>query len=245
MRAQCLFVLLVLSSSTAQAERVFVASLVAGVGADDGVVRLLDEQILTSARRHPAFEVVGARDVRALLDMEENKQQVGVCDEVTCLAEIAGALDAPQLVTGQLGRLGNTWILTLTRTERSTLTALVRVSRETQGETPEGLLRQIDGQVDELFGVTAGPSPLLVAGGVGVGAGVVGLGVGLYAGYTSFLLFEDAAGKLRADDPDAQDVKATAQRDGPLFNTVAIVGVVAGAVLLLGGGAALIVELTE
>lgn len=233
------------SAPTLTATRTFVAPLQTGPGADEATVRLIEERLLISAKRLAGFDVVGARDVKAMLDLEQDKQQLGVCDDVSCLAEIAGALDAPQLVTGQLGRVGNTWILTLTRTDRGSMQALARVSRESQGESPEGLLPQLDGQIDELFGVAPEVPVLGIVGGTALGLGVLGVGVGVAGNVVANRLFNTAAEKLRSGAEDAEAVKARAQREGAIANVVAGAGYVAGGVLVAVGGGLLIWELTE
>ena len=54
-------------------------------------------------------------DVVALLTMEM-KQQLTGCDGASCLSEIAGALNADEVLYGGVGRLGpNEQVLTLTR----------------------------------------------------------------------------------------------------------------------------------
>lgn len=160
--------------------RVYVAPL-AGATVDGAVLDLVEERILVATRGMSAtHDVVGAADVQGVLDAEAARQAMG-CDSTSCANEIADALDADELVLGTLGHIGDTWQLTLTRTERKTLKVLARVSRESRGATPEGLLPQIEGQVGELFDRRA--SALAVVGTTSVVAGAIGVlvGAGLYA----------------------------------------------------------------
>ncbi len=230
-----------------QRPRVFFAPVVAGAAADPAVVDVIEDRLLTSARRHPQFEVVAARDVQSLLQLEATRQQSG-CDDsgVACAAELAGALDAPQLVTGTLGRVGSTWVLSLTRMERGTLTVLARVSRESIGETPEGFLKDIDSLVDDLFGVEAAAGSSLVPVGAGVGGlGVVGVVVGIVAGGQAWSIFETARQDLvDQPDPAAQTkIRDAARNDGEIRNVVAVVGVVGGGVLVVAGVAVVVAGL--
>jgi hypothetical protein len=123
------------------------------------------------------FDVIAARDVTALVDVAAVRAASGCTDGISCESEIASALDAPQLVTGELGRVGDTWLLSLARTERTTSSVLARVTVDARGDTPEGLLGEIDGAVAELFGaeVAGGVDVGFVVGAVGVGVGVGGL----------------------------------------------------------------------
>lgn len=232
------------SSPTADSQpRVFFSPLGVGAGADAAVVALVEERLLASARRHPAFDVVAARDVKSLFDVEASRQAAGCDGGIDCAAELAGALDAPQLVSGQLGRVGSTWILSLTRLERVQLTVLARVHREARGDTPEDLLRQLDGAVDELFGASAaatvdagGGSPLPVVGGIVAGVGVVGLGVGVAGNVVAQRTFDEAKNDLEDPETDNRDqLRARAQSTGDLQNAIALGAYAVGAVVLVVG----------
>ena len=220
--------------------RLFFARVAAGAATDPAVVAVIEDRILTSARRHPQFKVVAARNVQRLLDLQATRQQSG-CDDsgIACAAELAGALDAPQLVTGTLGRVGNTWVLSLTRMERGSLTVLSRVSRESVGDTPEGFLKDIDGIVDDLFGMKAGGgggfSAVPVVG--SVVAGVVAVVVGVVAGMQSWAVFDRAKQQL-IDEPELdaeaqQQIRDDARAAGNTSNNVAVAGVLFVVVSLL------------
>ncbi len=239
------------SAAAAAVPRVFFAPLTAGAAADPAVVTIIDERLLTSARRHRQFDIVASRDLRSMLDLEAVRQESG-CDDsgVDCAAELAGAFDAPQLVTGQLGRVGNTWILSMTRMERATMQVLARVSRESRGDTPEGLLSDLDSAIDELFQTPSTSAPpstaawLVPVGGVTAGVGVVGLAVGGVATWLSWNEYSTAEQKLRGGGLDAAErasVVDAASRTGGLLNGVAIAGFVAGGALVVVGVGALAV----
>ncbi len=228
--------------------RVFVPPLRAGAGADRDMVALVDERVLLAARRHEGFDIVAGKDVQAVLDVEATRQAAGCDSDFACAAEIAGALDAPQILTGQLGRVGNTWVLSLSRTERQTMTVLKQVVREARGETPEGLLGEIDGAVDELLGgpppslAGSGPPVLAIASGIGVGVGVGALTVGTIAAGLSWQTFTDAQAALKADglgESDKNEIVEKAATSGETTNTVAVVGWIAGGIIVVAGGVGL------
>ncbi len=151
MRALLLLTTLLMGTA-AHADRVFVGAITPGANADPAIVAVLDEKLLASLRRQRQHEIVGARDVQAMMDVEAARQNSGCESGLSCEAELAGALDAPIIVTGQVGQVGNTWVLSLTRLDRTSMTVLARTTREVSG-SPEGLLGTMDGQVDELFDV--------------------------------------------------------------------------------------------
>lgn len=219
--------------------RVFIAPLRVGAGADKDVVSLFEERILAAAKRQTGFTVIGGADVRAVADVEAARQASGCESDESCAAEIAGALDAPEIVTGQLGRVGNTWVLALSRTERGTMTVLARVVRERQGETPEGLLGDIDGVVAEVFAPSGpGLSGLTVAGGVVAGVGAVALITGTVAAVLSWTSFADATRQLESSEVPAEEkivLRNKAIKDGDLTNTIALIGWTAGGVFAVAG----------
>jgi hypothetical protein len=157
-RALAFAVVVLLSTSSAAVPRVFLTPL----RATDVAPGVTD--LLVSARRHQAlFDVVGAADVKGVLDVESARAALG-CDSESCANEIADALAAEQVLTGQLGRVGNLWLLTLTRTDRKTLQVLARASVEAHGDSPEVLLPLVPQAVDEVLGIVqergaAGSSP--------------------------------------------------------------------------------------
>ncbi|MDP2343106.1 MAG: hypothetical protein Q8O67_19270 [Deltaproteobacteria bacterium] len=242
----CVFVVDVRAAPVVGPVRVFVAPIATGAGADGAVVALFDDRVLAAARDKPAFDVVGSRDVESIISVEASRQAAGCDGEMSCAIELAGALDAPQVVSGRIGRVGDTWVLTLTRTERATLKVLSRVVRESRGSSPEGLLGTVDGAVDELFGDERGPSPLLVSGGVGVGVGVGVLVVGTVAAGLSWTRFSDARTELsdlELSPGERADARAKAQIDGSFTNNLATVCWIAGGAVTAIGGAAVAVDL--
>jgi hypothetical protein len=182
---------------------VYVAPLTAA-NADAATVSLIQDRVLVATRRHAAlFQAVSNSEMRALLDAEALRAALA-CDTTGCEAEIADALSAPQLITGQIGRIGSTWQITLTRTDRETLYVLARATREGRGDTAEALLPLIDELVDELLGIEAPPPSWPgIAGWLGVGTGAVALaaGGGIYA--FSWLKYFDAKDALQRDEVKA------------------------------------------
>lgn len=232
--------------SEQRADRVFFAPIAAGPGADVGTISVFEQRLLTSARRHRGVQVVGAQDVQSLLDHEATRQQGG-CDEggIACAAELAGALDAPRMVTGQLGRVGSTWVLSLTLIERGTLNVIGRSSRQRKGDTPEELLNDLDSMVDELFGAAAAADavptavPWSTIGTVVTGVGIAGLVVGAGSTAATWINFNVASGKIAGapSSTDADTVRSDAQQLGGMLNTTAVVGLAVGAGVAAVGGA--------
>ena len=233
--------LLMVSTSAAALPRVFLAPLRA-TGVDSGVTELVGEQLLVSARRHKAlYDVVGAGDVKGLLDVEATRAALG-CDTDSCANEVADALAADQLLTGQLGRVGDVWLLTLTRTDRKTLQVLARASVEARGASPEVLLQHIPQVVDEALDVVHPPNLWAWGGGALAGVGAVALVAGglLYA--WSFERFDAAKQALGAAPPDVAAAR-DAQGVSEASYWGGLISASAGSALVVLGGATAVVAL--
>ena len=207
---------------TSTAPRVFVAKLQAGAGATPGEASILNDSLLVAMKRFDhEFEIRTSQDIEGVTKLEVAQAMTG-CDVVSCAAEIGDALGAEQLITGQLGHVGETWILSLTRTERATLKALSRTQVRVVGKAPDVLFPYIDKQAAEVLGKAAttvqtnvpanesapsalapaaetgegGPSfPLLIGGVVAIGAGVLlgAVAAGLYwASWDQYATAQDA-----------------------------------------------------
>jgi hypothetical protein len=138
--------------------RVYFARLTPGSGASADLVLLVEEKLLVASRQHiQHFAVLGAGDGKRILDVSALQQTLD-CTAESCLTDVADALGAPQLISGQLGRLGETWLLTLTRIDRNTMEPLARVSRESKGDTPEALLAEANSIMAELLVAPAAPA---------------------------------------------------------------------------------------
>lgn len=226
---------------------VFVAKLQAGPGTSDGEASLLNDALLVAIKRFDdKFEIRTTQDIEGIAKLEEAQTLAG-CDVVSCAAEIGDALGAEQLVTGQLGRVGTTWILSLTRTERSTLRALARTQVRAQGEAPDILFPLIEQQAAETFGqapasapgdvepVDAGGGPsllFLAGGGAAIGVGAVAGALAAVTYYLSFQRFNDAKTAVTPSDFDG----AIQASQNAYWATVALG--ITSAILVSAGGVA-------
>jgi hypothetical protein len=82
------------------------------LGADPDLARLLTEMVVARLHEIGEHEIVSSNDITTLLGLEAQKQLVG-CNDDSCLAELAGALDAEWLVSGTVSRLADRPVLTL------------------------------------------------------------------------------------------------------------------------------------
>src|SRR5262245_44085023 len=75
-------------------------------------VATFNELLADSVRRLGKHEVISRSDIDAMLGLENIKDQLG-CDDVTCAAQLGGALGADLLLAGQAARLGDSIIIVL------------------------------------------------------------------------------------------------------------------------------------
>jgi hypothetical protein len=96
--------------------------------------RPLGQIVAEEAARVGGYELLSADEVRAALDQEANKQLLG-CDENSCLAELAQALDAALVIGGSLdaGADGEP-IVSLTLLNTRAIVVLNRVTMPWPGE---------------------------------------------------------------------------------------------------------------
>ena len=81
-------------------------------------VTVLDDALLAAVADLNAFKLVGQADIRAVLGLEETRQQLGCTDE-SCIAELAGALGTRYIFS----TTGDIWEI-LSSSQRVSLTKL-------------------------------------------------------------------------------------------------------------------------
>jgi hypothetical protein len=87
------------------------------------------------------FKAISKQDIEQMLALEAMKESIG-CNEVSCLAEIGGALGADYLVTGSVVLVGDTYLTQLQLLNIKTSRPEQRFSREFKGG-PQGLLEEM------------------------------------------------------------------------------------------------------
>jgi hypothetical protein len=102
--------------------------------------------------------VVGRDDIRAMLALEANKQLAG-CDDVSCLAEIGGALGVDYLVAGSVGMIGEVYVVGLRLIEPQRASVASRVSESFTGR-PEQLVGAVRHAARRLTGIDGGAGAL-------------------------------------------------------------------------------------
>lgn len=119
----------------------------AGEGFDAREVATIEELLLGRLDDTDDFRVVGRSDIVALLGFERQKVALG-CTSDSCLAEIAGAVGAALLATGDVGRVGGVTVVSLKLIDPAAATVVGRASRTV--ENPAELTTKIGELVREV-----------------------------------------------------------------------------------------------
>jgi hypothetical protein len=145
--------------------RVAVRGLVAG-GDDERLASVTTDAIVAELRKLTRLSVIGMDEVRALLDLEAEKQLVGCTDE-SCMAEIVEALGADVLIVGQVQKIGDGRVFGLKRLDARHPEAATQVNQQLDAEDA-AVLAMVGPAIEQLFpehpvkvGETRGVAPTL------------------------------------------------------------------------------------
>jgi TolB-like protein len=120
-----------------------------------GTAEVLTTELRTQVTRQARFHVVAPEEMAAI-DDELQRQLSGGCDSASCVAELGGALGAQFLITGSIGKLGETYSLNLKLIDIEKVTTAGAVSGH--AAAPDRFLPLMKGLVAELVGRPAPPA---------------------------------------------------------------------------------------
>jgi TolB-like protein len=119
-------------------------------GVEDRINIVITDSIVAELRKLEKMTVVGMDEIRAMLDLEAQKQLVG-CSDVSCVAEIAEALGVDGVVIGNLAVVGESISFGLKHIDQRSATTLGQATRRIEGTDPANVLATIGPVVEELF----------------------------------------------------------------------------------------------
>jgi hypothetical protein len=119
-------------------------------GLDEGLVKLLNELLLTEFQRTGKFKVIGGSDLESMLKLEHKKQMLQ-CNDTVCLAEIGGALGVEKLAVANIGKIGSLFLVNVKILDVRKAEVEARVSYKVKG-IEDKLVRAITNSVRELVG---------------------------------------------------------------------------------------------
>jgi TolB-like protein len=125
-----------------------------GEGVPDTTTTALTESLASEVRRTSGADVVTRREIESVLSLEMQKQMLG-CQTDACMTELGGALGVDQLVTGDVARLGESWLVHLKVVKPARAQVVAQSDRRIRGGTVDDVLDVLPAMVAELFGAAA------------------------------------------------------------------------------------------
>lgn len=142
-------IILTLLAGLAAPPKLAVAPLDAGDGTTRGMVELMGESIAAELRRQQTFQVLTYDELRAVLNHEELEQLLG-CSDAKCLATAGDAAGADALLTGSLGKVGQSWIIALKIIDVGDIKVVAAADRRAHDGTVDDILDELPGLAAEL-----------------------------------------------------------------------------------------------
>lgn len=131
--------------------RIVVPELVAEDGVTPTVAHTLTEELLTQVNRFAEHrQVLSPNDIEGFVDFASAAKKVGASDEAG-LGQLGTALSADELVTGTIGLIGSTYLVTLKRFDVRKLSILRQQSKKLATQSPDALLAVVDDLAAGLF----------------------------------------------------------------------------------------------
>ncbi len=125
---------------------------------DPATVQTITGLLIVELSADPRLDIISATDVKKLAELESDKQAVG-CVDSSCLAELAGAMGARYVIFGDVGKLGDTVVMTLNLFDSSTTLAVQRITVQAEGigGLPSALKGKLTPLVQPLLASTTAP----------------------------------------------------------------------------------------
>ncbi|MCM2333918.1 MAG: hypothetical protein NDI82_08205 [Anaeromyxobacteraceae bacterium] len=135
---------------TAAPPKLAVLPVAPGEGIPATTAAAITEALSGEVRRRAGAEVVTQREIAAVLTLERQKAMLG-CTTDSCMAELGGALGCDRLVSGDLAKLGESFLLHLRLVETARARVVAQSDRRLRGGTIDDVLDALPGMVAELF----------------------------------------------------------------------------------------------
>jgi hypothetical protein len=139
-----------LALALSAAPKLAVLPVAAGEGIPASTAAALTEALSGEVRRRAGVEVVTQREIAAVLTLERQKEMLG-CTSDACVAELGGALGCDRLVSGDLAKLGESFLLHLRVVETARARVVAQSDRRLRGGTIDDVLDALPAMVGELF----------------------------------------------------------------------------------------------
>ena len=192
-------------------EKVAITELKALGSVDPKEIEGLTGIVAVSVSELKRFEVITKSDIQAMLGYEREKELLG-CSEVSCLAEIGGAMGVDYLVASEASKIGGRWVVSMSLVAVKKSRSVARVSKEvpdsellvfaTRSATRElfAELVPIEAPAAAVASTAPREEPSRTASWLrygGAAAGLVGGGVLYASGWATYQEFESPSGGVQ------------------------------------------------
>ncbi|MBN1961181.1 MAG: hypothetical protein JW841_09555 [Deltaproteobacteria bacterium] len=146
-----ILLLSLLITTTAQAERIKIAVLPTQYDKISAklIPKIFDESVLAGVQNVSNFQVIGQDDIAAMVGFEKQKDIISR-SEVSCLANIGGALGVDRVVSVKIARVDEDWLVTTKLINIKNVTVESRTNDLISGDTKE-LITAINPILAKLF----------------------------------------------------------------------------------------------
>ncbi|MFH1812176.1 MAG: PEGA domain-containing protein [Pseudomonadota bacterium] len=124
-------------------------------GVDAVTADNLTQILSVELKKVEGSSVVSRDDIKAMLQLEEQKAMLASCEETSCIAEIGGALGVDRIVVGSVGKLADSYVISLRLINPQQATVESRVTESFRG-VEDQLIRAVRHAGRKLLGVGEG-----------------------------------------------------------------------------------------
>ena len=130
--------------------RVAVMPVASGEGVPGRTAEAVTDAVAAQVRRYGGVEVITQKEILAVLSLEQQKQMLG-CQTDSCMAELGGALGVDRMVSGDLAKLGESWLFHLKLTDVVKVKVIAQSDRRLRRGSIDDVLDVLPAMVVELF----------------------------------------------------------------------------------------------
>jgi TolB-like protein len=119
------------------------------IGVDPGIAARIPDLVAQTLSHRPGYELVSRRDLQNILDDERTRQRKGCTQDEACVAQLAQKLQADLVLSGSIGQVGSSYLLTLVVTDPAQMGSARRVEEAVKQE--QDLPAAVNACVGKLF----------------------------------------------------------------------------------------------
>jgi hypothetical protein len=132
-----------------------------GEGVPASTAQAITEAVVAEVRKQSKAEVITQREIASILSLEKQKEMLG-CQTDACMAELGGALGADRLLSGDMAKLGESFLLHLRVVDVKKVRVAAQSDRRLRGGTIDDVLDVLPKMVGELFAAPPPAPPAVV-----------------------------------------------------------------------------------